>query len=98
MNSATIWIFSVSAFPIHGTLAAFTNERPRSIIMLAIQPRKDWFGRQFQAVAGELTGHAQIAWARESEVSGAYRVYDDPLDLLNHLDELGVRIGPCLGG
>jgi hypothetical protein len=85
-------------FPIHGTLAAFTNELPRSIIMLATQPRKDWFGRQFRVVAGELSGHAQIAWARKSEVSGAYRVYDDPLDLLNHLDELGVRIGPCLGG
>jgi hypothetical protein len=68
-----------------GTLAAFTNERPRSIIMPAIQPRKGLFGRQFQAVAGELTGHVQIAWARESEVSGAYRIYDDPLDLLNHL-------------
>jgi hypothetical protein len=73
MKSATIWIFSVSAFPIHGTLAAFTNELPRSIIMLAIQPRKDWFGRQFQAVAGELTGHAQIAWARESDESGGCR-------------------------
>jgi HAD superfamily hydrolase (TIGR01549 family) len=28
----------------------------------------------------------------ELERAGAYRVYDDPLDLLNHLDELGVRI------
>lgn len=26
------------------------------------------------------------------EGGGAYRVYDDPLDLLRHLDELGVRI------
>jgi HAD superfamily hydrolase (TIGR01509 family) len=34
----------------------------------------------------------------ELERAGAYRVYDDPLDLLNHLDELGVRIGPSLGG
>jgi HAD superfamily hydrolase (TIGR01509 family) len=27
------------------------------------------------------------------EGGGAYRVYNDPLDLLRHLDELGVRIG-----
>jgi hypothetical protein len=73
MNFATIWIFSVSVFPIHGTLAAFTNELPRSIIMLAIQPRKDWFGRQFRVVAGELIGRARIAPARESDESGACR-------------------------
>ena len=34
----------------------------------------------------------------ELERAGAYRVYDDPLDLLNHLDELGVRISPSLAG
>jgi phosphoglycolate phosphatase-like HAD superfamily hydrolase len=27
----------------------------------------------------------------ELERAGAYRVYQDPFDLLNHLDELGVR-------
>ena len=27
----------------------------------------------------------------ELETAGAYRVYDDPADLLNHLDEIGVR-------
>jgi HAD superfamily hydrolase (TIGR01509 family) len=27
----------------------------------------------------------------ELERAGAYRVYDDPLDLLNHLDEVGIR-------
>ncbi|HVL25085.1 MAG TPA: HAD hydrolase-like protein, partial [Thermomicrobiales bacterium] len=27
----------------------------------------------------------------ELREAGAYRVYDDPLDLLNHLDEVGVR-------
>jgi phosphoglycolate phosphatase-like HAD superfamily hydrolase len=27
----------------------------------------------------------------ELEVAGAYRVYDDPADLLFHLDEVGVR-------
>jgi HAD superfamily hydrolase (TIGR01509 family) len=27
----------------------------------------------------------------ELEVAGAYRVYDDPADLLRHLDEIGVR-------
>jgi len=27
----------------------------------------------------------------ELERAGAYRVYQDPADLLNHLDELGVR-------
>ena len=27
----------------------------------------------------------------ELEVAGAYRVYDDPADLLRHLDEVGVR-------
>jgi len=25
-------------------------------------------------------------------VSGAYRIYDDPDDLLRHLDEIGVRL------
>jgi HAD superfamily hydrolase (TIGR01549 family) len=28
----------------------------------------------------------------ELEAAGAYRVYDDPLDLLAHIDELGIRI------
>ena len=27
----------------------------------------------------------------ELERAGAYRVYDDPLDLHNHLDEVGIR-------
>jgi phosphoglycolate phosphatase-like HAD superfamily hydrolase len=27
----------------------------------------------------------------ELERAGAYRVYQDPADLLNHLDEMGVR-------
>jgi HAD superfamily hydrolase (TIGR01549 family) len=30
----------------------------------------------------------------ELEKAGAYRTYEDPLDLLKHLDELGVRIRP----
>jgi HAD superfamily hydrolase (TIGR01549 family) len=30
----------------------------------------------------------------ELERAGAYRVYEDPADLLNHLDEVGVRMGP----
>ena len=29
----------------------------------------------------------------ELEKAGAYRTYEDPLDFLNHLDEVGVRIG-----
>ena len=29
----------------------------------------------------------------ELERAGAYRVYQDPLDLLQHLDEVGIRIG-----
>jgi HAD superfamily hydrolase (TIGR01509 family) len=29
----------------------------------------------------------------ELELAGAYRVYEDPKDLLRHLDEVGVRIG-----
>jgi HAD superfamily hydrolase (TIGR01549 family) len=29
----------------------------------------------------------------ELERAGAYRVYEDPADLLRHLDELGVRVG-----
>jgi HAD superfamily hydrolase (TIGR01549 family) len=31
--------------------------------------------------------------AEELERAGAYRVYEDPADLLAHLDELGVRLG-----
>jgi phosphoglycolate phosphatase-like HAD superfamily hydrolase len=30
----------------------------------------------------------------ELERAGAFRVYQDPRDLLNHLDEVGVRITP----
>jgi HAD superfamily hydrolase (TIGR01509 family) len=30
----------------------------------------------------------------ELEQAGAYRVYDDPADLLVHLDEIGVRVSP----
>ena len=30
----------------------------------------------------------------ELERAGAYRVYQDPSDLLRHLDEVGVRLGP----
>jgi HAD superfamily hydrolase (TIGR01509 family) len=30
----------------------------------------------------------------ELERAGAYRVYQDPADLLQHLDEVGVRLGP----
>jgi HAD superfamily hydrolase (TIGR01509 family) len=29
----------------------------------------------------------------ELERAGAYRVYDDPADLLRHLDEIGIRLG-----
>jgi len=29
----------------------------------------------------------------ELERAGAYRVYQDPADLLTHLDEVGVRLG-----
>jgi phosphoglycolate phosphatase-like HAD superfamily hydrolase len=29
----------------------------------------------------------------ELERAGAYRVYEDPKDLLRHLDEVGVRLG-----
>jgi len=30
----------------------------------------------------------------ELQQAGAYRVYDDPADLLQHLDEVGVRDAP----
>jgi HAD superfamily hydrolase (TIGR01509 family) len=33
----------------------------------------------------------------ELERAGAYRVYDDPADLRDHLDEVGVRVPPELG-
>ncbi len=32
----------------------------------------------------------------ELEVAGAYRVYEDPADLLQRLDEVGVRLAPSL--
>lgn len=39
-------------------------------------------------------GLASGGYGREElEQAGAYRTYDDPLDLMNHLDELGVRTG-----
>jgi phosphoglycolate phosphatase-like HAD superfamily hydrolase len=30
----------------------------------------------------------------ELQSAGAYRVYDDPRDLLQHIDELGIRTRP----
>lgn len=43
--------------------------------------------------AGTLgTGLLSGGYGREElESAGAYRVYEDPADLLSHLDELGVR-------
>jgi phosphoglycolate phosphatase-like HAD superfamily hydrolase len=39
-------------------------------------------------------GLASGGYGREElEQAGAYRTYDDPLDLMNHLDEIGVRTG-----
>jgi len=39
-------------------------------------------------------GLASGGYGREElERAGAYRTYDDPLDLMNHLDELGIRTG-----
>ena len=35
-------------------------------------------------------GYGQV----ELERAGAYRVYEEPADLLRHLDEVGVRAGP----
>ena len=32
-----------------------------------------------------------LAWREALERAGAYRVYNDPADLLYHLDEVGVR-------
>ncbi len=45
--------------------------------------------------AGALgVGFLSGGYGREElERAGAYRVYDDPLDLLNHLDEVGIRRG-----
>jgi phosphoglycolate phosphatase-like HAD superfamily hydrolase len=37
---------------------------------------------------GVLSGGSGL---EELERAGAYRVYDDPADLLRHLDEIGVR-------
>jgi phosphoglycolate phosphatase-like HAD superfamily hydrolase len=34
----------------------------------------------------------------ELERAGAYRVYEDPADLLAHLDEVGVRTPPLPAG
>src|SRR5947207_3825100 len=51
--------FQHFGFPDSCTPAAFTNEPLPSTITLAIQPRKNWFGCQYQAHAGELTGRAQ---------------------------------------
>jgi phosphoglycolate phosphatase-like HAD superfamily hydrolase len=45
--------------------------------------------RAFALSVGLLSG----GYGREElERAGAYRVYQDPTDLLNHLDEVGVRL------
>lgn len=47
--------------------------------------------RAFALSVGLLSG----GYGREElERAGAYRVYEDPADLLRHLDEVGVRLGP----
>lgn len=47
--------------------------------------------RAFALSIGLLSG----GYGREElERAGAYRVYQDPADLLRHLDEVGVRLGP----
>jgi phosphoglycolate phosphatase-like HAD superfamily hydrolase len=39
-------------------------------------------------------GLASGGYGREElERAGAYRTYDDPADLMDHLDEVGVRVG-----
>jgi phosphoglycolate phosphatase-like HAD superfamily hydrolase len=46
--------------------------------------------RAFALSVGLLSGgYGQ----EELERAGAYRVYQDPADLLKHLDEVGVRLG-----
>ena len=47
-------------------------------------------GSQEEVWVGLLSGGYG---SEELETAGAYRVYDDPGDLLAHLDELGVRVG-----
>ena len=45
--------------------------------------------RAFALSIGLLSG----GYGREElERAGAYRVYQDPLDLLQHLDEVGIRL------
>ena len=45
--------------------------------------------RAFALSIGLLSG----GYGREElERAGAYRVYQDPLDLLHHLDEVGIRL------
>jgi hypothetical protein len=34
--------------------------------------------------------------SQQVERAGAYRVYQDPLDLLAHLDEIGLRAGSAV--
>ena len=51
-----------------------------------------------QALAGRAralgVGLASGGYGREElERAGAYRTYDDPRDLMEHLDEVGVRSG-----
>jgi phosphoglycolate phosphatase-like HAD superfamily hydrolase len=44
---------------------------------------------------GTLAGLLSGGYGQEElERAGAYRVYEDPADLLRHLDEVGVRASP----
>jgi len=72
MNSVTIWIFSASAFRIHGTPAAFTNEPRPYTTTLATRLRKSWFGRRYLADAGGLIGLGLIAPHSIKKVTVAY--------------------------
>lgn len=45
------------------------------------------------ARCGQIPGAVSDHDAVLDVMRSAYRVYEDPLDLLHHLDELGVRTG-----
>ena len=80
------------------------HAKPDPDLFLAAAAALEWTsrsgrrrGQRVGPARGSARGHARhraaVRWVRQEELerAGAYRVYEEPADLLRHLDEIGVR-------
>jgi beta-phosphoglucomutase-like phosphatase (HAD superfamily) len=56
------------------------------------KPNPDLFLAAAKQLGVEISASVVVGYGKEElEKAGAYRVYQDPADMLQHLDEVGVR-------